>query len=151
MRDNLSIRVLQKEDIPQLIELCKAHAEFEHAEYKEKGKKELIRKHFFPNNPYKQCLVLVDKNELLGYSTILKQFSTWDASYYYYMDCLYLKEEVRGVGYGSAMMNELKKIASQNNCHLQWQTPDFNQDAIRFYEALGAIHKRKERFFWNTF
>ncbi len=77
----------------------------------------------------------------------LKQFSTWDARYYYYMDCLYLKAKVRGQGYGKKIMDELKKIANKNRSHLQWQTHVFNEGAIKFYESIGALHKTKERFF----
>ncbi|MBL4707385.1 MAG: hypothetical protein JKY48_02970 [Flavobacteriales bacterium] len=32
---------------------------------------------------------------------------------------------------------------------IQWQTPDFNVDAIRFYKRRGATSKLKGRFFWT--
>jgi hypothetical protein len=31
--------------------------------------------------------------------------------------------------------------------HIQWQTPDFNKRAIKFYERIGGISKSKERYF----
>ena len=143
------IRTLEKEDIPQLVELCKEHAHFEKVTFSNEGKGALLFQHFFPVNDEIRCFVLTNERELLGYSTILRQFSTWDAGFYFYMDCLYLKKEIRGLGYGSAMMDALRKFVEQRKSYLQWQTPDFNHNAIRFYEAIGAQHQSKERFYWH--
>ncbi|MDH7446431.1 GNAT family N-acetyltransferase [Aquimarina sp. 2201CG14-23] len=143
------IRLAKIEDVQQLIALCKAHASYEKADYDTLGKNELLVAHLFPNNENIKCIVVEEHNKLLGYSTILKQFSTWDANFYLYVDCLYLKEKARGKGLGRKIMNEIKKYAQQEQCNIQWQTPLFNTNAIKFYESLGAIHKTKERFFWN--
>ena len=78
----------------------------------------------------------------------MKQFSTWDANFYIYMDCLFLTEESRGYGIGEKMMNVIKEEAEKLNCNLiQWQTPDFNTRAIKFYDRIGGISKTKERYF----
>lgn len=144
------IRFVKKEDIPQLVILCKEHAAYEKASYNLSGKMQLLLKHLFlPKNEIK-CIVVAQKSKLLGYSTVLKQFSTWDANFYFYMDCLYLKEDARGKGLGKLMMEEIKKYAIKENCNLQWQTPKFNTNAIEFYKALGAEYKTKERFFWKV-
>lgn len=78
------------------------------------------------------------------------QYSTWDAKYYTYLDCLFLLEEARGKGAGQQLMRSVKTESLKLNSGLiQWQTPDFNVDAIRFYRRLGAVSKSKERFFWE--
>ncbi|WP_299436419.1 GNAT family N-acetyltransferase [uncultured Aquimarina sp.] len=143
------IRLAKKEDIQQLVILCKEHATYEKTNYDESHKEKLLSEHLFPLNENIKCLVVEQNGRLLGYSTILKQFSTWDANFYFYMDCLFLTEEARGKGLGSMMMKELKKYALKKNYNLQWQTPYFNTNAIEFYNALGAEHNTKERFFWN--
>ena len=90
-------------------------------------------------------------DNLVGYATFTKQFSTWDAAFYLYLDCLFLKEEVRGKGAGRQLMDKVKDDAREENCKLiQWQTPDFNTSAIQFYQKLGAVSKTKERFFWQV-
>ena len=143
------IRLVKREDIQQLVVLCAAHAAYEKTDYDPSYKEKLLLEHLFPLNETIKCIVVEQNGRLLGYSTVLKQFSTWDANYYLHMDCLYLKEEARSKGLGKLVMEEIKKYALKECCNLQWQTPKFNTNAIRFYKAIGAEHKTKERFFWN--
>jgi len=146
----MEIRYAKKRDLPQLIELCKHHAEYEQAAYDEKGKPELLAGFLFGQTPSLKCLVVEQANSLIGYATFMKQFSTWDAGYYIYLDCLFLKEAARGKGLGGFIMERLKEYVKIENCSsLQWQTPDSNQKAIDFYRKIGGVSKRKERFFLN--
>jgi ribosomal protein S18 acetylase RimI-like enzyme len=48
------------------------------------------------------------------------------------------------------MMDKLKAIAKERNCvNVQWQTPIFNERAIKFYHRIGATGKEKLRFFMD--
>lgn len=142
------IRFAQKKDLSDLVHLCKLHAAFEKSEYGTERKKELLDSHLFSNNPSIFCLVVEKANSLMGYATYMKQFSTWDANHYIYMDCLFMTEESRGFGIGEKLIDRIKKEAQKLDCSLiQWQTPDFNKRAMKFYERIGAIGKSKERYF----
>ena len=78
----------------------------------------------------------------------MKQFSTWDSDFYIYMDCLFLMEESRGFGIGEKLIAKIKQEGQNIKCnHIQWQTPDFNVRAIKFYNRTGAMSKTKKRFF----
>ncbi len=144
----MNIRFAKEKDIDQIISLCKLHADFEKAEFDPQHKEELFGKYLVNNTL--QCLVVEQNNEIIGYATFMKQFSTWDADFYIYLDCLFLKKQTRGMGVGKLIMEKVKAYAQSENCSIiQWQTPDFNKDAIVFYQKLGAISKTKERFFWN--
>ncbi len=146
----MEIRFAKKTDIEQIVELCKAHAKFEKADFDPKNKKELLSKHLFSANEVLKCIVVEDHNEIIGYATFMKQFSTWDACFYVYLDCLFLKEETRGKGVGYEVLKKIRSYAKTEKCDIiQWQTPDFNIDAIAFYKKLGAKAKTKERFFWE--
>ncbi|WP_148639138.1 GNAT family N-acetyltransferase [Aquimarina longa] len=95
--------------------------------------------------------MIEESKEIIGYTTFMKQFSTWDANFYIYLDCLFIKEKARGKGLGMFIMERVKEYAKSKNCKIiQWQTPDFNQKTINFYQKLGAVSKSKERFFWNV-
>lgn len=142
------IRFAKKEDVPQILSLCKAHAEYEQAAYDSAGKLDLLSKYLFQPTEVVKCLVVEKDNRLVGYASFMKQFSTWDAEFYIYMDCLYLNTEVRGKGIGSQLMEQIKNYAQKEGCKtIQWQTPDFNKKAILFYKKIGAISKTKERFY----
>jgi GNAT superfamily N-acetyltransferase len=145
------IRLIKEYEIDILIDLCEKHAEYEKAEYKRtESKKSALKEVLFSEFPNVYCLVAIDGNDILGYATYMLQYSTWDAENYIYLDCLFLKETARGKGLGQKLMNRVKAEAVNLGIDLiQWQTPDFNIDAIRFYNRLGAISKKKERFFWD--
>ena len=95
------IRRVEERDIDQLIELCVLHAEYEKAEFDPKGKKEKLFNHLFKVDSGLQCIVVEDQGRLLGFATFVRQFSTWDADFYLYLDCLFLREELRGQSVGT--------------------------------------------------
>ncbi len=143
------IRKAEERDMDGLIELCALHANYERNKYDPAGKKESLFNHLFFGSKDLQCLIVECQGKLLGYATYIKQFSTWDAEYYVYLDCLYLKEEIRGKGVGRKLMKLIKDYSRKEGCnHIQWQTPNFNEKAITFYNRLGAVSRKKERFFW---
>jgi len=151
MKAPYTIRFAIKADIGQLIDLCEAHAQYEKSEYNRAGKAENLLKSLFNKTPKLYCLVVECENRLIGYATYMVQYSTWDACEYVYMDCLFLDQSTRGRGIGEKIMLTIKEEAQKQNCqHIQWQTPDFNEGAIRFYKRIGAFSKGKERFFWEV-
>ncbi|EWH09665.1 N-acetyltransferase GCN5 [Cellulophaga geojensis KL-A] len=146
----MEIRFAEQKDLPQIIDLCKEHAEYEQADYERKNKSELLYKFLFGHNPCLKCLVVEQENLIVGYATFMKQFSTWETEFYIYLDCLFLKENTRGNGVGRLLMEKIKSYAKNQKCSIiQWQTPDFNKKAIDFYRKIGVISKSKERFIWT--
>ncbi|WP_419868971.1 GNAT family N-acetyltransferase [Chryseobacterium sp. CT-SW4] len=146
----MKIRYAEENDIPSVVELCRAHAQYERSHFEEKNQQQLLYEFFFHSHLNLKCLVAEQDSEIVGYATFFKQFSTWDASHYIYLDCLYVKEKARGQGIGKQIMRMIKDYAQSENCPvIQWQTPSFNEKAILFYDKLGAEKKSKERFFWK--
>jgi GNAT superfamily N-acetyltransferase len=141
------IRDFQESDIDQLIRLCANHAAYEQSEYDPMNKAVQLKNALLSDHPCLRCWIVAVKGELAGYATYTFDFSTWDAKYYLHLDCLYLEEQFRGLGIGKAIMARLVEIAKKNNCvNLQWQTPVFNEMAIRFYERIGGKALDKKRF-----
>ena len=142
------IRFVEEKDLDELIVLCEEHAVYEKSYYIKQGKKESLSKYLFAEQPSFYCLVIALNSNLIGYATFMKQFSTWEGEFYVYMDCLYLNELSRGLGLGEKTINRIKLESIKLGCSLiQWQTPEFNDGAIRFYNRIGAKSKTKERFF----
>ncbi len=145
----MEIRFAKEKDVKQIVKLCELHANYEKAMFNSTNKEALLLKYLFDASNNIKCLVVEDANQIVGYSTFMKQFSTWDANYYIYLDCLFFMEEVRGKGLGTKLMEKIKAYAKSKNCNvIQWQTPNFNAKAIEFYQKLGAKSKTKERFSW---
>jgi len=142
------IRFVKKSDLADLVRLCELHAIFEECEYNSKNKKQKLNEHLFSDKPSLFCLVVEHLDNIIGYATYMKQFSTWDSDFYFYMDCLFLTEESRGFGIGEKLIDRIKQEGFKNGCtNVQWQTPDFNDRAMKFYNRIGAKSKTKERYF----
>ncbi len=137
------IRLVKETDMDQVIELCSLHAKFENAEYDNRGKAINLSRAIFKETPSLFCLVAERNNSIVGYATMTKEFSTWDADYYLHMDCLFILEESRGLGLGTLFIEAIKEFAIDNFCtHIQWQTPIDNYNAIGFYTSLGGFEQR---------
>ena len=107
-----------------------------------------LSKDLFSTNPKLYCLVVEKNNKLIGYATYTIQYATWDACEYIYMDCLFMNADARGFGLGEKLVRRIQEEGRKLGCKLiQWQTPDFNVRAIKFYKRIGATSKEKERFF----
>lgn len=147
----MRIRFAEEKDMNAIIDLCKAHAQYEKSSFMEENKKELLSEYILDPDSNIQCLIAESDTEIMGYATFFKQFSTWDAGYYMYVDCLFLKENARGNGTGKQIMELIRAFSKEEDCPvIQWQTPSFNTRAIKFYSQFGAERKNKERFFWKV-
>lgn len=147
----LTIRDMQRKDLPILLKYCEAHARFEQSPFDPEGKMERWEQFFFDPSLSIRCWMLEYLGQVIGYTTFMPQFSTWDAEYYLYLDCLYLDEGFRGGGLGAQVMQALNDYAQRHHyAAIQWQTPSFNQGAITFYQRQGAESKPKQRFVWKV-
>lgn len=144
------IRHANPDDIEEIIKLCAEHAEFERAEYSsDDGKAQSLAKNLFADQPRLFCFVAENNaGYILGFTTFIPEFSTWDASFYIHMDCLYLRPHARNFGIGKKFIREIAKFAKEGNYkQIQWQTPSFNERGMEFYKRLGAVSKEKFRLY----
>ena len=143
-----TLRRARPEDMPDLIRMCAEHAAYERADYSPSGKAEALAAMLFMADARLNCLVVAGNVGLLGYATFSVEVSTWDADRYMHMDCLFLRPEARNKGVGRVLMRRIAQEAiAQGVWRMQWQTPSFNVDAIRFYDRLGPVKKEKFRMF----
>lgn len=144
---NYQIREIKKNDLDELMLLIEEHTDYEQAVYSGEGKKERLQTELFRENKQLHCWVIETNNEVNGFCSFTYDYSTWDAAFFIYMDCLYLRSSFRGMGIGSVILAKLKALAAEKQCvNVQWQTPDFNAPAIAFYKKNGALSKDKIRF-----
>jgi GNAT superfamily N-acetyltransferase len=86
-------------------------------------------------------------HELLGYAAYSLEFATWTGREYVHLDCLFVRDTNRGNGIGQALLARVTQAATELGAReIQWQTPDWNAEAIRFYQRAGATGRHKVRF-----
>lgn len=145
---NEGIRWARPKDMDELVRLCAEHAEYERSSFAPAGKEEALAHMLFGPDARLRCLVAEEGGKLMGYASFSVEVSTWDADRYMHMDCLFLRPEARNKGIGRALMARIAQEAlAEGVKRMQWQTPSFNVNAIRFYDRLGPEKKEKFRMF----
>ncbi|MET8507052.1 GNAT family N-acetyltransferase [Streptomyces sp. NPDC004787] len=147
------VRPARPEDLPRVAELAAEHAAYEKAAPPRPDLAEALGPLLFgAPEPRLRCLVAeLPDGSLAGYATCAPEVSTWAAAEYLHMDCLYLTESARGHGLGALLMSAVRAEArALGLAHVEWQTPDWNTSAMRFYARLGATPKPKARYTWRA-
>jgi GNAT superfamily N-acetyltransferase len=91
--------------------------------------------------------VAVGDGAAVGYAALTRDVATWTGQEHGHLDCLFVAEAWRRTGTGRALLTAVRDFAAAEGLtQLQWQTPAWNDPAIRFYEQAGAAHASKERF-----
>ena len=87
-----------------------------------------------------KTIVILDENKVLGY--VSYTIKTRHVSKLV-VDQLVIKEELRGLGLGRILMDEVKKIALENNCErIELNCWMFNTNAQAMYEHIGFDKQR---------
>jgi len=141
-----NIRPLQPDDLDSLLALIQEHADYERSPVDLSDHKARLAKAIFSTKKL-YCWVVEHNKTIEGFVSFTFDYATWDAAYFIHMDCLYLREHIRGFGIGQEILKRLRLLATQRDFkNVQWQTPEFNTRAIRFYEKNHAKSFRKVRF-----
>lgn len=143
------LRQISPADLPDLMLLCREHAQYEGLPFVESGQADRLRSALFNASPRLFGWVVPSGNDggLSGYMTATIDYATWSARPFVYLDCLYLRPVARRGGLGRTMMSTLADFARDHGCaEIQWQTPPTNAIGLAFYRALGARELAKARF-----
>lgn len=139
------VRVAVADDAPALALLCQAHAAYEGIAYQPHGHAQRLRA-ALQHEQVHLWLALRDA-QAVGYAAATRDFSTLAGQAFMHLDCLYLEPAARGQSLGQALMDAVRQHGrAQGCCTLQWQTPVWNDAAIRFYDRQGATRLQKQRF-----
>jgi GNAT superfamily N-acetyltransferase len=140
------IRPAREADLDALLVLCAEHAEYERASFDAEAARRNLGRFVFSDTPRAWCVIVEIEGALAGYATYSLEFSTWRAAEFVHMDCLFVRASHRDRGLGSQLMQAVIDAARERGTWLEWQTPSWNADAIRFYDRLGATRSDKVRY-----
>jgi len=134
-------------DLPALVPLCIEHAAFERIPHALDGHPAALAA-ALDASPARLHAWLAHSGDVpVGYATASVDFSTLAAAPYLHMDCLYVREGWRDRAIGRQLWETLRTFAlSCGFTAMQWQTPEWNVEAARFYLRLGAEETRKRRY-----
>jgi GNAT superfamily N-acetyltransferase len=86
-----------------------------------------------------EALVAEAGGRIVAYALFFHNFSTFLGRRGLYLEDLYVQPSQRGSGLGRAMLQRLAALAVERQCgRFEWSVLDWNQNAIDFYEKMGA-------------
>jgi GNAT superfamily N-acetyltransferase len=144
----LQIRSAVEADVPAIIGLIHALAEYENAPPGAVSVTEAhLKEALFQTRAVEVLLARVG-DEIAGYAMFFPNFSSWRGRRGLYLEDLFVRPEMRRQGIGRALLRELARIALERDCaRVEWLVLDWNQPAIEFYRSLGATSLDT----WTTF
>ncbi|ADB29427.1 GCN5-related N-acetyltransferase [Kribbella flavida DSM 17836] len=142
------IRRARPDDIPTIVDLVYALADYERAPDACRLTAEQLRTALFGPAPAVFCHVAEHDGEVVGCALWFLNFSTWRGVHGIYLEDLFVRPAHRGSGLGKALLTALAQECVQHGYErLEWSVLDWNTPAIDFYQSLGANPQAE----WTTF
>ena len=140
MTPELKIRAAVPADVPVIVSLIRDLAEYEKAAPGALSLNEdLLRDALFGPRPAIEAIMADVSDAAAGYALFFHNFSSWRGRRGVFLEDLYVRPDLRGLGIGKALFTEVTRIARERGCaRLEWIVLDWNQTAIDFYKSQGA-------------
>ena len=139
MSEPFQIRPAKIGDVSLILELIRDLATYERAPNDVLATEEQLRRVLFGEKPSAEVVLGFEGESPVGFAVFFHNFSTWLGRPGLYLEDLFVKPELRGKGYGRALLVHLARIAEERGCgRLEWAVLDWNEPAIQFYRKLGA-------------
>ena len=136
---NLTIRPAQPDDVAAIFGMIYELAVFEKLEHMVVANEAMLHEGLFSAKPSAEAIVGVADGEVVTFALFFHNFSTFLCRKGLYLEDLYVKQSCRGKGYGKQMLVALAKLAVERECgRFEWSVLDWNVNAIKFYESVGA-------------
>jgi GNAT superfamily N-acetyltransferase len=146
MTATLRLRPATINDIVLLSAMIRELAEYEHELDQVTITEEDLRRDGFGDNPRFRALIAEWDGQPAGYAVFFGYYSTWIGRGLYLED-LFVREQFRGHGIGTALLAQVARIAIEDHCRaMHWEVLNWNTRAIDIYKALGAeLHEQWRR------
>lgn len=139
-----AIRAATADDVPLLLSLIRALADYEKLGHEVVADEAGLRAHLFGTRRYAEALIAEVDGVAAGFALFFHNFSTFLGRPGIYLEDLFVRPAHRGRGIGKRLLKAVAKVGVERGCgRYEWAVLDWNEPAIRFYESLGAEMKRE--------
>lgn len=134
------IRSATLADVPLILRLVRELAEFEREPDAVEATEDMLAAALFGERPAAEAVIAELDGASVGFALFFQNFSTWTGRPGIYLEDLYVTPAARGSGTGTALLRHLAGIALDRGCgRFEWAVLDWNEPAINFYRAMGAV------------
>lgn len=145
------VRPATPDDAPLLLAFIHGIAEYEHLTHQVTATEDALRASLSGDHPEIEALLGFVDGEPAGFATYFHTYSTFLTRRGLYLEDIYVSPEHRRKGLGSLLMRRVAAVAVERGCgRFEWAALDWNVDAHRFYEGLGAEMLSEWRLFRMT-
>ena len=135
----LMIRPAQAADVGAIFSMIHELAVFEKLAHLVTADEAMLHAGLFGPQPSCEALVGSVDGEVVTFALFFHNFSTFLCRKGLYLEDLYVRQAMRGRGYGKQMLAALAQLALQRDCgRFEWSVLDWNENAINFYRSVGA-------------
>jgi len=145
---NIKIRKARRSDSKAILKLITELAEFEKLNPPDRSANKRLIKEAFSKNPSFRILLAEEKKEVIGYAFYFFTYSSFLARKTLYLEDIFISDKYRNKGVGKLIFKRLIRLAEKSDCgRMEWVVLDWNTNAIKFYDKLGAEELKE----WKTY
>ncbi len=136
------IRFAEEGDAALILRFIKGLAAYEKLAPEVTATEDLLRETLFGNRQVAEVIIGEYQGDAVVFALFFHNYSTFLGRPGIYLEDLFVKPEMRGLGFGKVLLAYLAKLATERKCgRVEWSVLDWNEPAIRFYQKLGAVAK----------
>ena len=137
--DSVDITPATEQDIPIILQLIKALAEYEHLSHEVQATEDGLRRSLFGVRPMAEVVIARIDGTPVGFAVFFHNYSTFVGRPGLYLEDLFVFPEHRRQGIGRKLLKHLATIAVARNCgRMEWAVLEWNEDAIHLYRGVSA-------------
>jgi len=145
---NLQIRTAKESDAPLVLEFIRKLAEYGDISSEATVTEANVRAALFGARPVAEAILAYVGSEPAGFAVYSFTFSSFMGKPGIYVEDLFVEHQFRGRGIGKALLITLARLGRERGCgRLEWSVLNWNEQAMEFYQDLGAVPMDE----WTTF
>ena len=136
----LTLRPATSDDADQIVQYIHELAEFEKLAHECHADPAQIQYWLFGAAPKAHCLMVEWDGQAAGFALYFYNFSTFLSRPGIYIEDVFVRPDFRRKGIAKQIFRHLAQKALAEGCgRLEWWVLNWNEDAIRLYESMGAV------------
>ncbi|MDQ2664505.1 MAG: GNAT family N-acetyltransferase [Gemmatimonadota bacterium] len=148
VRPEFHLRPATRADVPIILACIQGLAEYERLASECMATEALLAESLFGAEPVAEVTLAFAGDAPAGFALWFRSYSTFLARPGIYLEDLFVFPAFRGHGLGRRLLVSLASTAVERGYgRVEWAVLDWNADAIRFYESLGARRMSE----WNVY
>jgi GNAT superfamily N-acetyltransferase len=134
-----AIALITPAEVPNLLELIRELARFEHLEHEVEATVESLHQALFGPQPAAGALLARCNGEVAGYAIYFFTFSSFVGRAGIWLEDVYVRPPFRKQGLGRQLIEAVARVGVERGCgRFEWTALDWNERALNFYRGLGA-------------